>query len=292
MSSEMPQQAMMDAQQLQKMNEALGSDVRALKKELERARAEKERFEREREEERARLDAIEKERAAERAQMEELARNWNMAKEEKKRGLSEVVEGEVRPFLQKLKEGQSPQLVENLSNFENEVIAKGLDNAFMEPTQMASFATIQAAASQMAATSSKLEEMFQSDKAWAEKYAKLQKERDEVITKNEEALRAAQEEKTLKEKMLDDLKKELDGLKKLHAKNMMSPDNLLEGEEATTDETTAETTTTTTPAVDAPTATVTATASNQQTVSGYNTLLNFNGYKPRTDWRDNRRPGW
>ena len=294
MSQETPHQAMMDAQQLQKMNDALGADLRQMKKELERARLEQERIEKERADEKARVEALEKEREAERARIEELTRNWNSAKEEKKRGLSKIVEGQVRPFLQELKKDQDEGIVKSLSTFENEIIGKGLDNAFMNENEMASFTTIQAAASQMAATSSKLEEMFQSDKAWAEKYSNLQKERDDIKTKNEEALKAAQEEKALKDKMLEDLKKELESLKKIHAKNMMSTENLLEGEETSALETPDEPVQVpnSVPAESAATTTIPAVASNMPKFDGYGSLLGFNGYKARPDWRNTRRSGW
>ena len=77
----------------------------------------------------------------------------------------------------------------------------------------------------------------------------------------------------------------------------MDTDNLLDNKEGESAPTPMETDATTppvapvTPAVPAPT-TVEATASGNKEAGGYNSLLNFNGYKPREDWRNKRRSGW
>lgn len=284
-----PKQTMMDPVQYERMMNQMKADLRKYKEELEK-------------EQQAKLE-LQKQREKEAAEYQEIQKNWEAAKAEKKRGLTQIVETKVKPYLENLKKDQDPNLVNNVTAFE-ETINKGLDNAFMAPEQMAIFQTVEAAASQMAHTtaelqakSSELEKMFQSDKEWREKFEALQKQKAEIEEKTAAELKAIAEEKALKEKMLEDFKKEIEQLKALRAKNMMDTDNLLDGKEGaeqgdasvsaaepmdTTDSTTAV----------PPQATVEATASKTTNSSGYNTLNEFNGYKPRTDWRAIRRPGW
>ena len=303
MSQEQPKQTMMDPIQYERMMNQMKADLRKYKEDLEKEQREKADLAKKREQEQAEMA---KQREHEQAQYQEMQKNWEAAKAEKKRGLSEIVDSRVKPFLDGLRKDQNPTLVNNVNAFE-ETLNQGLDNAFMAPEQMAMFQTVEAAASQLADTtaqltakSSELEKMFQSDKEWGAKYEALQKEKAELEEKTATELKAAQEEKELKEKMLEDFKKEIEQLKAIRAKNMMDTDNLLDGQEGEgKTETSAETATqpmetdaAAAAPVPAPAATVEATASGNKQSSGYDTLYDFNGYKPRSDWRSNRRAGW
>jgi DNA repair exonuclease SbcCD ATPase subunit len=295
---------MMDPIQYERMMNQMKADLRKYKEDLEKEQREKAELAKKREQEQA---EIAKQREEEAARFQEMQRNWEAAKAEKKRGLSEIVDTRVKPFLEGLKKDQNPTLVNNVNTFE-ETLNQGLDNAFMAPEQMAMFQTVEAAASQLADTtaqlnakSSELEKMFQSDKEWSAKFEALQKEKAELEEKTAAELKAAQEEKELKEKMLEDFKKEIEQLKAIRAKNMMDTENLLDGQEgdkeqaATTQpmETESSSSTAAPPAAtEAAPTTVEATASGNKQSSGYNTLYDFNGYKPRTDWRNTRRSGW
>jgi hypothetical protein len=278
-------QSMMDPIQYERMMNQMRIDMRKMKEDLEKEQQAK-----------AELERVKAERDA---QYQEMQSKWETAKEEKKKGLSEIVESKVRPFLEGLKKDQNPNLVNNVNAFEQN-FNQGLDNAFMAPEEMALFQTVEAAASQMAHTnaqlaakSSELEKMFQNDKEWGAKFEALQNEKAELQKKTEADLKAVQEEKALKEKMLEDFKKEIEQLKSIKAKNMMDTNNLLDGtgDGGAPTETSTPVENTTTPTVEA-TTTVEATASANTNTSGYNSLLNFDGYKPREDWRDIRRHGW
>lgn len=275
-----PKQTMMDPIQYERMLNQMKADLRKYKEDLEKEQREK--------------AELEKKRQEESERMQELQKNWELAKAEKRRGLSQIVDQKVKPFLETLKKDQDPSLVNNLNMFED-TINQGLDNAFMDPAQMALFQTVEAAASQMANTnaqlaakSSELEKLFQSDKEWREKFESLQKQKAELEEKTAAEIKAAREEKELKEKMLEDFKKEIEQLKALKAQNMMDTENMIENTSAMEDVTTTDSSSTPTPQQ----STVEATASNNANAGGYNTLYMFNGYKPRTDWRSVRRNGW
>lgn len=271
-----PKQAEMDPEQLRKMTEVMSADIRELTNRLNSQRQENER--------------LMKEQAERDAKYEELNKNWTAIKEEKKRNLADIVSTQVKPFLEELKKDQSETLVENVNTFEG-TLNQGLENAFMDKSEMAMLQTVQAAASAMKATSSELERMFQSDKAWTEKFGALKKEHEEYTSKTAEELKKAKEEAELKDKLLTDLKSELEGLKSIHAKNVMAVDNHFEEskQESQPTETSAEAGTTGT--TDAAPAVVDATASNQKS-TGFNTLFDFDGYKPNMNWKNNRRHGW
>ena len=278
MSQDRPQQAQMDPVQLKKMTESLGEDICALKQQLDAANAERER--------------LVSEKTNRDAEFERLNKDMTQVKEEKKRNFSEVIQKDVKPFFERLKKDQDPRLVENMALVE-EQISSGLEDAFMQPNDMALFQTVRAANSALTATSQELERMFQSEREWTERYNTLQKEKDEYEVKTNEASEAH----TLKDKALEELKAELAQLKAVHSKNLAAVENHFddtEGGVATAVGTTvrAETgtaaTTGTVAAVAAVGTTVRAEASNRSTKfhGGFETLLDF---RPTTGWRDNRR---
>lgn len=288
MSQERPQQVQMDPAQLQKMTETLGNDVRALKQQLEAVNAEKER--------------LAKEKAERDAEYEKLNQDMTLVKEEKKRNFSEVVQTDVKPFFERLKKDQDPRLVENVSLVE-EQISNGLEDAFMNKSDMALFQTVRAANSALTATSQELERMFQTERTWTEKYNKLEEEKKALEEKAQEEKKAIEEAQALKEKALEDLKAELAQLKAVHSKNLAAVENHFDGDkDADTPATDGAPATTpmetsdavpATPAAPAATtdgasATVRAEASNRGTnfYGGFETLFDF---KPNPNWRNNRR---
>ena len=200
-----PKQTMMDPVQYERMMNQMRADMRKMKEDLEK-------------EQQAKAE-LEKAQAERDAQYTDMQSKWEAAKAEKKKGLSEIVDTKVRPYLEGLRKDQNPNLVNNVNAFE-ENLNQGLENAFMAPEQMAMFQTVEAAASQLADTtaqlsakSSELEKMFQSDKEWSAKFEALQKEKSALEEKTATELKAAEEEKALKEKMLEDFKKEIEQLK-------------------------------------------------------------------------------
>lgn len=269
------QTAAMDPMQAARMDEVMRRDLRERMKELEALKAEK--------------AAIIAEREEREAEYTEMRNAMEAVKDEKRRNFSEIVTTQVNPFMEGLKKDQSPNIVRDLSRYEEHINA-GLENAFMSPDEQAMYTTVTAAASQLAATSSELEKMFQSDKAWSEKYGALQKERDEIAKANEEAIKEAAVEKELKERMLEDLKKELSELKSLHSKNMMSVDNMLEkkdGDGVVDKPATEQLTEDAGNALEQP-AVVSATASNNKVASYDSIYAKIDSYKPVTNWRTNR----
>ena len=274
MSADPNTQAVMDPTQAARMDEMMRRDLREKVKELEALKAEK--------------DAFMKEQASRSAEYEEMKQRLEAVKDEKRRNFSEIVANQVTPFMEGLKKDQSPNVVKNLTRYEN-TIANGLDNAFMTDDEQAMYTTVTAAASQLAATSSELEKMFQSDKVWTTKYSALQKERDDISAANEVALKEAAAERELKEKMLEDLKKELGELKSRQSKDMMSADNMLEkGAEA---EPALDASGNTTSELEQP-MTVTANASNKPAANYDSIYSRIESYQPRPDWRTVRRDGW
>lgn len=248
--------AKLDPQQLHKMTEAMGADLRALKERLDRELAEK--------------DALVKQREAEQKEMETLRSHMNQVKEEKKRHFAGMIQTDVKPFLENLrKNGENDERFTNsLDRFE-ENLNKGLNDAFMDQDSMATLQTIRAAASANQVTSSKLEELFQSQKQWEEKFGSLQKENEELLAKTAAAAE--------KEKMVEELKKELAELKAVQEKTVANVESHFEkpaAEAPVTQQQTQEQ-----PQI------VTATASSSDAYfNGFETLFDF---KPRENWRSN-----
>lgn len=279
MSQERPQQVQMDPEQLMKMTERLGADLRAMKQQLEAVNAEKER--------------IAAEKAERDAAFEKLNRDMEVVRDEKKRNFSELVETDVKPFFQNLKKDQDPRVVENVAIVEQQ-IANGLNDAFMDKNDMALFQTVRACNSALTATSQELERMFQSEREWTKKFNELRDEKEAEMQKNAAAAAAAEEERALKDKALEDLKAELSKLKAVHTKNLAAVENHFdektpEQEQAPVEEPPADGVPANASSVPLATeTTVRAEASNRSTkyYGGFETLLDF---RPRTNWRSQRR---
>ena len=136
-----PKQTMMDPVQYERMMNQMRADMRKMKEDLEK-------------EQQAKAE-LEKAQAERDAQYTDMQSKWEAAKAEKKKGLSEIVDTKVRPYLEGLRKDQNPNLVNNVNAFE-ENLNQGLENAFMAPEQMAMFQTVEAAASQLADTTAQL----------------------------------------------------------------------------------------------------------------------------------------
>lgn len=280
----------MDATQLHKMTEVLGADLRSMKEQLEAERAEKQRI----------LDE-QKAREEEFAKMQE---HMNMVKEEKKQYYSGLIDEKVKPYFEDLKKQSEndSRMTESLNRFQTQ-LDTGLENAFMDPDQLATLQVAVAASAANQVTSSKLEELFQTQKQWEEKFGALQKEKEELETAQTEAKKQLEESNTLKEKMVEDLKKELAELKAKHEKSINNAeghfeegtDAKMEDAEKKPVETTTEVTQESAPAAPAPAvpavtpaaqATVEATASSGNYYRGFETLFDFS---PRDNWRSNSK---
>jgi septal ring factor EnvC (AmiA/AmiB activator) len=264
----------MDPEQLKKMTERLGADLRAMKQQLEAVNAEK--------------DRIASEKAERDAAFEKLNHDMEIVRDEKKRNFSELVETDVKPFFQNLKKDQDPRVVENVSIVEQQ-IANGLNDAFMDKNDMALFQTVRACNSALTATSQELEKMFQSEREWTKKFNALREEKEANEAKSAESVKAIEEERALKDKALEDLKEELTKLKAVHTKNLAAVENHFDATEGEQPVTEGEQTTTTAAAVPTETSTtVRAEASNRTSkfYGGFETLFDF---KPRADWRNQRR---
>lgn len=274
----------MDPSQLQKMTEVLGADLRTIKEELEKERKEKQRI----------LD----EQKAKEEEFARMQQHLNAVKEEKKQYYSGMIDQKVKPFLDDLrKQSENDPRVNDSLNLFQEQLNKGLDNAFMDPQELATLQVAVAASAANQVTSSKLEELFQNQKQWEEKFTALQKEKEEIEAAKKEAQKKLEEDSTLKEQIVENLKKELAELKAKHEKSLNNVEGHFEEDTKMEDvKTTADTNPVSsssdaaippaaaaaaTPAVSQ---TVAATASDSTFYGGFNTLFDFT---PRHNWRSN-----
>lgn len=280
----------LDPTQLQKMTEVLGNDLRSIKEELDRERKEKQR--------------IMEEQKAKEEEFHRMREHLNAVKEEKKQYYSGMIDQKVKPFLDDLrKQSENDPRVSDSLNLFQEQLNKGLDNAFMDPQELATLQVAVAASAANQVTSSKLEELFQSQKQWEEKFSSLQKEKEALEAAKAEAQKKLEEDGTLKEKMVEDLKKELAELKAKHEKSLNNVEGHFEdvdtkmedvkAPEAAVAGTVVGTTGGSPPEVAAPPAatntvsqTVAATASDSTFYGGFNTLFDFT---PRNNWRSNAK---
>lgn len=263
----------MDEQQLHQMTEVLGADLRSMKSQLESERAEKQRL----------ID----EAAAREQEFKQMQDNMNAVKEEKRQHFEGMIKSSVDPFLADLrKSGENDaRFTESVDRFRQN-LNKGLDGAFMDKNDMAAFQTIRAAASANQVTSSRLEELFQSQKQWEEKFNELETEKKALEAASSDAVKAASEGEALKDKMLADLKKELSELKAIHEKNVNNVEAHFEGGTTPTAPVPEVPEVPAMPAADAPPVAVAATASSDHYYNGFETLFDF---KPRNNWRSNKR---
>lgn len=272
----------MDPTQLHKMAEVLGTDLRAVQDELHKER-----------EEMKRMIASHKERDDEYNRME---RHLNTVKEEKKQYYSNVIDNKVKPYLEGLRRQSDgdARLGDSLSQFQQQLDV-GLNNAFMDPSQLATLqvavaasADAEAAKAKNQITSSKLEELFQSQKQWEEKFQTLQKEKDDLEQVKTNNHKEMEDSNATKEKMVEELKKELEELKAKHDSTLTNAEGHFNKE---ADVAMTDVVTTTTNGARVPNvvpminhATVAATASDIHYHGGFSTLFDFT---PRESWRSN-----
>lgn len=278
-------QKTLDPTQLHKMTEVLGADLRSMKEQLEKERAEKQRI-------------IDEQKAKE-AEFAKMQEHLELVKKEKKQYYSGMIDNKVKPYLEGLREQSKndPRMNDSLNLFQ-EQLNSGLENAFMDPQQLATLQVAVAASAANQVTSSKLEEMFQTQKQWEEKFNALQKEKEEIEKARGDTAKQLEESNTLKEKMVEDLKKELAELKAKHEKSLNNAEGHFEQapkmedvkEPAVPADGTQVPPQTTMappaiPSIPQQQTTVAATASDKNFYGGFNTLFDFT---PRDSWRSNR----
>lgn len=267
------QEKQMDNSQLVKMSDALSKDLRAMKEQLDNERREKEL-----------LIKAQQERDVE---LEELRKHMSSIKDEKKKHFSAMIESDVKPFLNTLRESgkEDERFTQCVDKFESNMNA-GLEDAFMNEDQMAQLQVLRAAASANQVTSSKLEELFKSQKEWESKFSALQNEKDDIIKSRSEMEEELKKANIEKEKLVEDLKRELEELRSTHNKtkeNIKNVDSHFHGNSPVTENTEAPATTSAQETSNMETQqTVTATASNTKYYNGFETLFDF---APRTNWR-------
>lgn len=283
----MSEQQNMDPAQLHKMTEVMGADLRNIKEELKREREEKER--------------IIKEQKEREEEFNRMQKHLNTVKDEKKQYYSGVIDDKVKPYLEALRKQSDgdARLGDSLNHFQKQ-LDDGLDNAFMDPSQLATLQVAVAASADAAAaeaknqvTSSKLEELFQSQKQWEEKFSSLQKEKEEIEKVKTETEKKMEESNSVAAKLAEELKKELSELRAKHESTITNAEGHFDkaADVAMTD---APATDNTTPAVvdtpahvdtPAPVA-VTATAS-KNFYGGFDTLFDFTPREWKSNGRDN-----
>lgn len=266
----------MDATQLKKMSETLSTDLRRIKEQLDKELKEKE--------------VMKKENEARIAEMEKLRSQVNAVKEEKKQTFSGIIEKDIKPYLESLrKSGESDSRFTSSVDVFEESLNKGLDDAFMSPESMAQLQVVRAAASANQVTSSRLEELFQSQKEWETKFQALQDEKAKLEEQTTISAKELEEQNAAKEKVLEELKKELAELKAVHEKSKTNINNVeahfKENEQVAKDTSNPIDQTTSSEVAPPVAQTVAATASSKSNFcNGFETLFDFT---PRSDWKRN-----
>lgn len=283
------EQKSMDPQQLKKMSEVLSHDLRKIKQELEEEKKEK-----------ARIAEEQKAREEEYARMKE---HMDRIREEKKQYYSGIIDQKVKPYFEDLRKNSEndARMTESIARFEKQ-LDTGLNDAFMDPDQLATLQVAVAASAANQMNASKLEELFQSQKQWEEKFGAMQSEKEALAKATEEAKKQLDESNALKDKMVEDLKKELAELRAKHEKSINNVEgHFEEGTDVKMEDVAqsgqvpaqapAQTTPTPVtggpppaqaPAQAAPATTVQATASKSHFYKGFETLFDFT---PGDDWR-------
>lgn len=284
--SESNSQKTMDPAQLHKMTEVLGADLRSMKEELDRERQEKQRI-------------IDEQKARE-EEFTRMQNHLNVVKEEKKQYYSNVIDTKVKPYLDDLRKQSDgdARLGDSLTDFQQQLDI-GLDNAFMDPRQLATLqvavaasADAEAAKAKDQVTSSKLEELFQSQKQWEEKFQTLQKEKDELEKVKTDTQKDMEDANVIKEKMVEDLKKELAELKAKHDTTLTNAEGHFEKEadvpmtDVSAPMTGVTAPTPVIPSIPAPATTTIAATASKNFHGGFDTLFDFS---PRDGWRSNSK---
>jgi hypothetical protein len=158
----------------------------------------------------AELQAKEQERVK---YIEKLESDMEQVKNEKKRVYSDIIDKDIKPYLTKMKQAGDSNVVTAVEHMENTLRA-GHENAFMNPDEQNTLRFVSAIASADAIRSSELAGLLTSEQEWGTKYEALLKQNQEIKTSMEEQLRQQEAANALKDKMVQDLKEELDKLKK------------------------------------------------------------------------------
>lgn len=257
------------SEELHKMSQAMAEDIRALKTQLDKERDERKR--------------IEEELSKRENHYKELESTVEKVKAEKKDVYGHIINEDIKPWMTRFKEKvkDDKELVQSFDTIDS-TLKKGLDNAFMNEEEKSLFRFVESVASADKVTSSTLAQLLRTEQEWGQKYEDLMKQKEAI--EKEAAMRSKElEESTaLKEKMVEDLKKELE---ELRATAMRAQNNInnVEGHfegAAPAVETGAPPAVVpaVVPAVGAPT--VTATASRNK--GKFDSIFDF---RPRTDWR-------
>lgn len=219
--------------------------------------------------------------------LKQLEANVELVKIEKKEQYGKILNEDVNPFLGKMKEQakQDPKLVGAIEQMESK-LQTGHANAFMKPEEQNTLRLVSAIASADAIRSSDLERLLKTEAEWGAKYEDLMKQKSALEEQTAEKAKEVQEASELKEKMVEDLKAELQALKEQASKDMNNPNAHFEkkgevdGEVAKPMET-EEAVVPAAASLEAPAPVVQATASSQKR-GGIDTLFDF---RPRHTWR-------
>jgi len=214
------QKSNLNVEQLDKMASRLGTDLFNIKKQLDEEKAHTAQLAKERDEQLKRQEEQLK-------RFEEMERQMKQLKAEKTAGFNASYNQEVKPFIDTLREhGKSDaRFTESVDQYE-QLLKEDMDNALMDKRSMANFQVIRAAASAHQMRSSEIERYFQDLKAheaekaeWNETYNKREKDFEEEKQKSAAILEE-------KEKMLNDLKEQLQKLQEEHHKTETNINNV------------------------------------------------------------------
>jgi len=251
------------------MAKGLAEDLKILQKELE---------------EQKKLRAEAEKRDAERLEyLKQLEANVEQVKLEKKEQYGQILEQDINPFFTKMKDSakEDPKLVGAIEQMEN-TLHTGHANAFMNQEEQNTLRLVSAIASADAIRSSDLERLLKTEAEWGVKYEELMKQKSMIETETAAKEKELKEASELKEKMVEDLKKELEELKAQASSDINNSNAHFENKEENTHMNTGKVTEVAPPdSLEAPAPMVQATASAQKR-GGIDTLFDF---RPRTSWR-------
>lgn len=296
------QKSNLNVEQLDKMASRLGTDLFNVKKQLDEEKARTAQLKKERDEQIKKQEEQLK-------RFEEMERQMNQLKSEKTAGFNASYNKEVKPFIDSLREhGKSDaRFTESVDQYE-QMLKEDMDNALMDKRSMANFQVIRAAASAHQMRSSEIERYFQGQKAHEAEMAQLTEKYDKREKEIEEEKRKSAATLEEKEKMLNDLKEQLQKLQEEHQKTETNINNVkshftnditqnndtaTQGEQSSSSSSSSEPLvqqksntplTTSTVAPPATTTTVQAAASNDPFFhDGFHTLIDFTE-RPRESW--------
>ena len=266
MSTQEDQQNKQSEAEFKHIAKTLANDLRTLKAELDKER-----------EMRNKAEARERERQE---YLDKLESSVNQVKEEKKVQYGRILDEDVMPYLDKLKKesaSSDPKLNTAIEQMEG-TLKTGLDNAFMDESENNTLRLVSAIASADKHRSSDLERLLRTEQEWGQKYEDLMKQKTEIEAANELKAKELEESATLKEKMVEDLKKELEELKATAEKTKSNINNT---EAHFEKDSKLEDNATESPVTLTQTPVVQATASGNKRSNGIDSLFDF---RPRADW--------